>query len=65
MGATFKLGTGNPDELFVQNGYRRLAWFSLVEKAAEYQSKKIPKFIARTFLRTLTGGYAIYVFASK
>jgi methyltransferase (TIGR00027 family) len=63
MGAAFKLGTAKPDELFEQNGYRRLACFSIVEKAAEYQSKKIPKFIARTFLRTLTSGYAIYVFA--
>ena len=63
MGATFKLGAGSPEELFVQNGYRRIASVSIVEKAAEYQSKKIPKILARTFLRTLTSGYAIYVFA--
>ena len=65
MGATFKVTADNPDELFVQNGYRRIGWFSIVEKAAEYQSRRIPKIIARTFLRTLTSGYAIYVFASK
>ena len=65
MGAIFKLTADNPEELFLQNGYRRVACFSIVEKAAEYQSRKIPKIIARTFLRTLTSGYAIYVFASR
>lgn len=65
MGATFKLANDHPAELFVQNGYRRLACFSIVEKAAEYQSKRIPKLIAQTFLRTLTSGYAVYVFASN
>lgn len=64
MGATFKFTVSNPEELFLRNGYRRVACFSVVEKWAEYQSKKIPKIVARTFLRTLTSGYAIYVFAS-
>jgi O-methyltransferase involved in polyketide biosynthesis len=64
MGATFKFIFDNPEELFLQNGYRRVACLSVVEKSAEYQSKKIPKLIARTILRTLTSGYAIYVFAS-
>ena len=64
MGATFKFTADNPEELFLRNGYRRVARFSVVEKSAEYQSRKIPKIVARTILRTLTSGYAIYVFAS-
>jgi methyltransferase (TIGR00027 family) len=64
LGASFKFTADNPEELFVSNGYRRLACLSIVEKSAEYQMKKIPRLIARTLLRTLTSGYAIYVFAS-
>jgi len=64
MGAAFKFIFDNPEELFLQNGYRRVACLSVVEKSAEYQLKKIPRIIARTLLRTLTSGYAIYVFAS-
>jgi methyltransferase (TIGR00027 family) len=63
MGATFKFTADNPEELFVENGYRRIACFSIVEKAAEYQSKRFARIIARTFFRILTRGYAIYVFA--
>jgi len=64
MGAMFKFTVDNPEELFLKNGYRRVACFSVVEKSAEYQSRKIPKIIVRTLLRTLTSGYAIYVFAA-
>lgn len=64
MGATFKFTVPNPEQLFLNNGYRRLACFSVVAKSAEYQMKKIPRIIARTILRTLTSGYAIYVFAA-
>ena len=65
MGATFKFTVDNPEELFLRNGYQRIACFSIVAKSAEYQSRRIPKFILRTLLRTLTSGYAIYVFASS
>lgn len=63
MGATFKFTVDNPEEVFLRNGYRRLACLSIVAKSAEYQMKRIPRIIARTLLRTLTSGYAIYVFA--
>jgi methyltransferase (TIGR00027 family) len=65
MGATFKFTADNPEELFLRSGYQRVACISVVEKAAEYQSRKIPKILERTFLRTWTSGSAIYVFASK
>jgi methyltransferase (TIGR00027 family) len=64
MGAMFKFTADSPEDLFLHNGYRRFACFSVVAKSAEYQMKRIPKIIARTLLRTLTSGYAIYVFAS-
>ena len=64
MGAMFKFTVDKPEELFLNNGYRRVSCFSVVEKSAEYQLRKIPRIIARTLLRTLTSGYAIYVFAS-
>ena len=65
MGASFKFTADNPETLFVQSGYRRVGWFSMVEKSLEFDSKKIPKFVLRTFLRTLTSGYAIYVFEAS
>lgn len=65
MGAPFKLTTDNPEALFVQSGYRRIGWYSMMEKAFEFESKKIPKIVLRTFLRALTKGYAIYVFEAS
>ena len=64
MGATFRFTIDKPDKVFVQNGYRRIGWFSIVGSAMEFESKKIPPIFAKTLLRTLTSGYAIYVFAS-
>jgi methyltransferase (TIGR00027 family) len=64
MGAMFKFTVDKPEELFLKSGYRRVACFSVVEKSAEYRSRNILRLIARTFLRTLTRGYAVYVFAS-
>ena len=65
MGASFKFTADNPEALFLQNGYRRTGWFSIVGKSFEFDSKKIPKFVLRTFLRALTNGYAIYVFEAS
>jgi len=62
MGASFKFTADNPEALFLQSGYRRIGWFSMVEKAFEFGAKKIPKIVFRMFLRKLINGYAIYVF---
>jgi methyltransferase (TIGR00027 family) len=62
MGATFKFTVDKPEELFVQNGYRRLALLSIVAKSVEYQANKIAQFLLKTVFRTLASGYAIYVF---
>ena len=65
MGASFKFTADNPEALFLQSGYRRSGWFSMVEKAFEFGSKKIPKIVLRTFLPKLIKGYAIYVFEAR
>ena len=65
MGATFKFTADNPEEIFVQNGYERVDQISMVVKSTEFEGRKIPKILFRTFLRTLASGYAIYVFEAK
>ena len=65
MGATFKFTAANPDALFLDSGYERVNWFSMIEKSLEYESRKIPKFLLKTLLRTLGTGYAIYVFETR
>ena len=62
MGASFKFTADNPEALFLQSGYRRIGWISIIEKAFEFDGKKIPKFVLRMFLRALTKGYAINIF---
>ena len=65
LGASFKFTADEPEALFVQSGYRRVGWFSMVERAMGFESKKIPRFLVQTFLRTLATGYAIYVFEAQ
>jgi len=65
MGATFKFTADNPQEIFVRNGYERVDQISIVVKSTEFESRKIPKILFRTLLRTLASGYAIYVFEAK
>lgn len=65
MGASFKFTADNPEELFVQNGYRRTAVFSIVERSMEFQSNRLAQFMFKTVFRTLTRGYAIYVFEAR
>ena len=65
MGASFKFTADNPEEVFVQSGYRRVAVFSIVAKSVEYQGNKIAQFLFKTVFRTLASGYAIYVFEAR
>lgn len=65
MGATFRFTADNPEEIFVKNGYERLAQISMVQKSTEFEGRRIPKILFRTLLRTLASGYAIYVFEAK
>jgi methyltransferase (TIGR00027 family) len=62
MGASFKFTADDPEELFVKNGYKRIALFSMIEKSMGVDTKPVLRFFVRTFLRTLITGYAIYEF---
>ena len=65
MGASFKFTADNPEEIFLQNGYRRIAVLSIVAKSVEYQANRIAQFLLKTVFRTLARGYAIYVFEAR
>ncbi|MDT5296314.1 MAG: hypothetical protein QOJ76_3194, partial [Acidobacteriota bacterium] len=52
----------DPEEIFLENGYSRIERVSIVERAVDFQLIKIPRIVLKTLLRTLAGGYAIYVF---
>lgn len=65
MGATFMFTADNPEEIFVKSGYERVGHVSIVVKSTEFESRKVPKILFRTLLRTLASGYAIYVFEAK
>jgi methyltransferase (TIGR00027 family) len=62
MGASFKFTAETPEKLLIENGYKLTRRVSITESAMEFESRKIPKIILRTFFRTLTEGYSIYVF---
>ena len=62
LGASFKFTADNPETIFVESGYERVGWFSVVEKSLEFEGRRVPKFLLKTVLRILTTGYAIYVF---
>ena len=64
MGATFRFTADNPEEIFVKNGYERLAQISMVQKSTEFEGRRIPKILFRTLLVTLASGYVI-VFEAK
>jgi len=62
MGASFKFTVDNPEELFLRNGYKRKDKISTIEKAVSFGLLRIPRIVLKIFLRTLTAGYAIYIF---
>lgn len=65
MGTSFMFIADNPEEIFLENGYRRTGKVSIVESAVGFRSLKIPRIVLKTLLRTLTSGYAIYVFEAR
>ena len=65
MGASFRFTVDNPEEVFLENGYSRIGWISIVGRAVEFKLIKIPRIVLKTLLRTLASGYAIYVFEAR
>lgn len=62
MGATFKFTAENPETTFLSSGYKRIQRVSVVETSLQFESRKVPKIVLKTLLRTLVSGYSIYVF---
>jgi methyltransferase (TIGR00027 family) len=62
LGAAFKFTVDNPEEVFLENGYRRAEKISMIEKAVEFGLLNIPKNVLETSLSALVSGTAIYVF---
>ncbi len=65
LGAPFRFTVDNPEEVFLQNGYRCIEKVSIIEKAVEFGLINIPKIVLETSLRTLAIGNAIYVFETS
>jgi methyltransferase (TIGR00027 family) len=64
MGASFRFTADNPEEIFLESGYRRTEKISIVEKAVVFEAPGIPPSVLETLLPTLPSGYSIYVFAT-
>jgi methyltransferase (TIGR00027 family) len=62
MGTSFKLPTGNPEEVFLGNGYQVTTKLSIVEQAVMFGSPGIPKGVLDMIVPSLPVGYSIYVF---
>ncbi|MGC2235882.1 MAG: class I SAM-dependent methyltransferase [Pyrinomonadaceae bacterium] len=64
MGAEFKFAADQPEKIFLENGYHLAEKISIIERAIDYGSIKMPKILLKTMFRTLAEGYAIYVFGT-
>ncbi|MDH3637390.1 MAG: class I SAM-dependent methyltransferase [Gammaproteobacteria bacterium] len=64
LGATFRLTSDRPERVFLESGYRLREKATIVGRAIEFGSMRIPKLIFKLFLRTLADGYAIHVFTN-
>ncbi len=64
LGANFKFTSQKPTEVFCNCNYQLVEKHSIIGKAIEYGSIKVPRLIFKIFLKTLENGYAIYIFAA-
>jgi methyltransferase (TIGR00027 family) len=62
LGTSF-ITRDDPEEVFINNGYYFAEKISIVGRAIDFGSIRVPKILFRVFLRTLSKGYSIYVFA--
>lgn len=62
FGANFKFTSAKPMTVFSDANYQLLKKQSILGKAIEYGSVKVPWFIFKIFMKTLQHGYAIYTF---
>jgi methyltransferase (TIGR00027 family) len=62
LGATFRFIDDDPEGFIRDLGYRRTRRISIAERAAALKAIPLPRFMVRTFLRTLRRGFGVYVF---
>lgn len=62
LGATFRFVEDDPEGFIRDLGYHRTTRISIVERAATLKAIPLPRFVVRTFLRTLRRGTGVYVF---
>jgi methyltransferase (TIGR00027 family) len=62
LGAGFMFTSQKPTEVFCNANYRIAEKHSVIGKAIEFGSIKVPMLIFKTFLKTLERGYSIYIF---
>jgi len=62
LGATFRLHSDTPEQLFRDRGYHSRETVSIVGRAIQLGSVRIPRLIFKWFLRTLADGYGVHVF---
>jgi methyltransferase (TIGR00027 family) len=61
IGATFK-PVDDPWTIFTSSGYRFRELVSIIEKAVDFESARIPKFFLKFFLSPIASSNSIYVF---
>jgi methyltransferase (TIGR00027 family) len=62
MGAEFGTRREHPSESFLRAGYRPRRRYSIVERARQAGTVRIPRWVLATFLRELRDGYQVWVF---
>jgi methyltransferase (TIGR00027 family) len=62
MGATFKFTIDNPEDVFLESGYRQLETIPVIEKSVLFEAGEIPADVWQTIQPTLPQGYSIHVF---
>lgn len=65
MGASFKFTADNPEEVFLNNGYRELEQISIIEQGVLLDAGNIPPEVWQTIQPNLPQGYSIYVFETS
>lgn len=65
LGVGFKFTPKKPSELFLNANYQLLEKYSIIAKAIEYGSIKLPKIILKALFGTLEHGFSICIFESR
>lgn len=65
FGAQFNFTPPKPEEMFCTANYQIIEKHSIIGKAVEFGTIRIPKFLFKTFFKTLATGYSIYILNHK